>query len=118
TYGCSYPFILHFLLSKTYIAHISLPSFPTRRSSDLARLQRRRALAGAVRALRPPAGAAARARRAARDSARGLDGRARFRRRPRRSEEHTSELQSRENLVYCLLLEKKKKNRHSKRYFN
>src|SRR5690606_39815483 len=29
---------------------------------------------------------------------------------PRRSEEHTSELQSRENLVCRLLLEKKKKN--------
>src|SRR5690606_41100670 len=29
-----------------------------------------------------------------------------------RSEEHTSELQSRENLVCRLLLEKKKKNRH------
>src|SRR5690606_42090072 len=32
-------------------------------------------------------------------------------RRPPRSEEHTSELQSRENLVCRLLLEKKKKNR-------
>src|SRR5690606_40416002 len=32
--------------------------------------------------------------------------------RPRRSEEHTSELQSRENLVCRLLLEKKKKNEH------
>src|SRR5207302_2823540 len=30
----------------------------------------------------------------------------------RRSEEHTSELQSRENLVCRLLLEKKKRNRH------
>src|SRR5215475_15667003 len=33
----------------------------------------------------------------------------RHRRHPRRSEEHTSELQSRENLVCRLLLEKKKK---------
>src|SRR5215475_11867433 len=33
-----------------------------------------------------------------------------LRRVPRRSEEHTSELQSRENLVCRLLLEKKKKN--------
>src|SRR5271165_7651729 len=32
--------------------------------------------------------------------------------RVRRSEEHTSELQSRENLVCRLLLEKKKKNTH------
>src|SRR5690606_41025547 len=31
-----------------------------------------------------------------------------------RSEEHTSELQSRENLVCRLLLEKKKKRKHSK----
>src|SRR5690606_39489793 len=31
---------------------------------------------------------------------------------PERSEEHTSELQSRENLVCRLLLEKKKKKRH------
>src|SRR5690606_40381377 len=32
---------------------------------------------------------------------------------PRRSEEHTSELQSRENLVCRLLLEKKKQNKSS-----
>src|SRR5207302_8571587 len=38
-----------------------------------------------------------------------LDRRADRRRRPARSEEHTSELQSRENLVCRLLLEKKKK---------
>src|SRR5690606_41570973 len=33
-----------------------------------------------------------------------------------RSEEHTSELQSRENLVCRLLLEKKKKKTHTKQY--
>src|SRR5690606_40927042 len=33
-----------------------------------------------------------------------------------RSEEHTSELQSRENLVCRLLLEKKKKDRRTERY--
>src|SRR2546430_7494798 len=33
--------------------------------------------------------------------------------RPRRSEEHTSELQSQSNLVCRLLLEKKKKKRHN-----
>src|SRR5690606_10002604 len=33
-----------------------------------------------------------------------------------RSEEHTSELQSRENLVCRLLLEKKKKKKHEKQY--
>src|SRR5690606_42125471 len=36
------------------------------------------------------------------------------RRRTRRSEEHTSELQSRENLVCRLLLEKKKKRRNNR----
>src|SRR5690606_41854989 len=41
-----------------------------------------------------------------------LHGRTRVARRAR-SEEHTSELQSRENLVCRLLLEKKKINRHS-----
>src|SRR5690606_40205700 len=35
-----------------------------------------------------------------------------------RSEEHTSELQSRENLVCRLLLEKKKKNKKQKNYSN
>src|SRR5690606_41669997 len=72
-------------------AHRDLHSFPTRRSSDLG-LQaghgehRRRAavLARAGFVLRP--------------AARGRQ----------RSEEHTSELQSRENLVCRLLLEKKK----------
>src|SRR5215475_15011561 len=40
---------------------------------------------------------------------------ARDRRAPERSEEHTSELQSRENLVCRLLLEKKKTKHHSPR---
>src|SRR5690606_40261689 len=42
-------------------------------------------------------------------SAHGLNGRVQV---PHRSEEHTSELQSRENLVCRLLLEKKKKKRN------
>src|SRR5206468_8193630 len=37
---------------------------------------------------------------------------------PRRSEEHTSELQSRSDLVCRLLLEKKKKKKHIKIYQN
>src|SRR6266511_4937090 len=66
--------------------HRDLYSFPTRRSSDLAS-------ALALRAGRPlPAPQPAR-RRPRSDS---------------RSEEHTSALQSRENLVCCLLLENKK----------
>src|SRR5437870_8284777 len=40
----------------------------------------------------------------------------RDRRFPRRSEEHTSELQSRGHLVCRLLLEKKKKKRHNYNY--
>src|SRR2546430_7449136 len=36
----------------------------------------------------------------------------------KRSEEHTSELQSQSNLVCRLLLEKKKKRKNTKRYFN
>src|SRR5207302_10505043 len=80
-----------------------LHSFPTRRSSDLWRTRRRKALAISAllcwHALQlavpfsqrpimpaPPASCS-------------------------RSEEHTSELQSRENLVCRLLLEKKKKTR-------
>src|SRR5690606_41749677 len=84
---------------------LSLPPFPTRRSSDLDRGQADRqpdhrrpdlalardrgddAVAGAQQPVRP--GPAVRAARP-------------------RSEEHTSELQSRENLVCRLLLEKKK----------
>src|SRR5690625_6747570 len=40
------------------------------------------------------------------------------RRRSSRSEEHTSELQSRGHLVCRLLLEKKKKNKHKHRHMN
>src|SRR5206468_11075676 len=90
--------------------HLNLPSFPTRRSSDLDRLalddpsERRAQLLGELRgvvrrldavaagltaALRPPPGGP--------PAVRWL-----------RSEEHTSELQSRSDLVCRLLLEKKK----------
>src|SRR5439155_21503462 len=79
--------------------HRHLHSFPTRRSSDLAR--RRAAGADAPGA----EGGAARLRLV--DAAsRGRRGR-RQRRLPHRSEEHTSELQSRGHLVCRLLLEKK-----------
>src|SRR5690606_41637935 len=98
--------------------HLDLPSFPTRRSSDLLH---RRAEAR-LRAGGPP-----RLRRAApkrlTKKAPGASSRCLFASRRRavrlrlpaagawvaaRSEEHTSELQSRENLVCRLLLEKKK----------
>src|SRR5690606_42148893 len=81
----------------------SLHSFPTRRSSDLDGTDRARHLARKPeRPQRSERGAAAEAKhggeRAGRRNAVG----------PMRSEEHTSELQSRENLVCRLLLEKKK----------
>src|SRR5207302_4403389 len=68
------------------VVNADLPSFPTRRSSDLSQIRERHPallLALLLGALR---GAAV----------------------VERSEEHTSELQSRENLVCRLLLEKKK----------
>src|SRR5690606_41868394 len=92
------------------------PSFPTRRSSDLRLVH---ALAGALlgggvrQARDPPALQGQRAARGAGACAGGAAApagarRATLRPGPGRSEEHTSELQSRENLVCRLLLEKKK----------
>src|SRR5207302_6917894 len=90
-------------------APLDLHSFPTRRSSDLC-LHFLADCGGQVRriALRAdhqigPTGLICR------HVHRGVRLRS-------RSEEHTSELQSRENLVCRLLLEKKKKNNH--RYHN
>src|SRR5690606_41755255 len=88
-----------------------LHSFPTRRSSDLlASLALRRCAAptprhpaGSVRAPWPLRALTGAPRRAEWNRAWSSD-----RARARRSEEHTSELQSRENLVCRLLLEKKK----------
>src|SRR5690349_23987146 len=73
--------------------------FPTRRSSDLS------ARSSASRSGSPPTPRAPR-----RDSRRERRPLAR----PHRSEEHTSELQSRRDLVCRLLLEKKKKNKKRK----
>src|SRR5690606_42000017 len=88
--------------------HRALHSFPTRRSSDLASgAARRRAAAARRRRARPGV-------RALHASPKNLPapitpvGEPSHRTR-RRSEEHTSELQSRENLVCRLLLEKKNK---------
>src|SRR5699024_12122439 len=98
-----------------YVAprHRDPHSFPTRRSSDLpggeaGGLLRRGAGGGVLRRglghvrLRLPAGLLGRG--GLRDALLGR----RRRTRPRRSEEHTSELQSRFDLVCRLLLEKKK----------
>src|SRR5437868_13485289 len=91
------------IFSTTYDLLLNLHSFPTRRSSDLVHHAgpdgpARAALPGGIRGRRAalrglPAGAGG--------DRRGLG-------RRRRSEEHTSELQSRFDLVCRLLLEKKK----------
>src|SRR5690349_23332740 len=78
---------------------LDLHSFPTRRSSDLSR-----------RAPEPPPGARRR-RPAARSAAPRRGTATATRRRRPRSEEHTSELQSRRELVCRLLPEKKKSAR-------
>src|SRR5690606_41477431 len=87
--------------------HPDLPSFPTRRSSDLddGRLISAERVVAEHRAQRLEGGRIP-----------GRGGGCRDRRHRRgapvdRSEEHTSELQSRENLVCRLLLEKKKGDR-------
>src|SRR5690606_42011968 len=100
-------------LLQRYAAHRDPHSFPTRRSSDLA-AENSHALARGdlqvqVAQCRLGLAGIAEGQSAAFDlAAQAAGGEAR----PallRRSEEHTSELQSRENLVCRLLLEKKKK---------
>src|SRR5436309_6742676 len=83
--------------------HRDLHSFPTRRSSDLRQLQ--------SQVLQELVAAQDRQREAAEASVVLPEqlGRHGFGGRGERSEEHTSELQSRENLVCRLLLEKKNK---------
>src|SRR5690606_41613010 len=82
----------HIVFLNVYHSHLALLSFPTRRSSDL-------------RTRRPPRGSAPDGTAPPRGRGPPGGGPARSR---DRSEEHTSELQSRENLVCRLLLEKKK----------
>src|SRR5207249_12155033 len=107
------------LLSYSSAAPHDLPSFPTRRSSDL----RRRRKSGAERrlsrqALRSRVGmSGSEPLRGGGSACHTCAGRIRppARSITRRSEEHTSELQSRFDLVCRLLLEKKKKTRkHAK----
>src|SRR5690606_40382334 len=101
-----------------YYTHpLHLPSFPTRRSSDLGRglcdllhhflLESNGRLRGVGHRILRPLHRGARARRFG-----GVVRRSRPRKRSGgfRSEEHTSELQSRENLVCRPLLEKKIKH--------
>src|SRR5690606_41623482 len=80
-----------------------LPSFPTRRSSDLHAAQVARGTHGGHdRSTRRGGGALRGGRRGRRDHHQPAPG-------EERSEEHTSELQSREKLVCRLLLEKKRR---------
>src|SRR5690606_42093012 len=102
------PFIACSLSS--YATHLDLHSFPTRRSSDL--------LVKAHPVIVGDRQARTGTRRCATGPLRGLFREAFIllqagccRRRLFRSEEHTSELQSRENLVCRLLLEKKKQTK-------
>src|SRR5436309_7836741 len=80
--------------------------FPTRRSSDL-----RQSTTCAVGSCSASTARSGNRREAAPPFSAGCRGRCPAHRIPR-SEEHTSELQSRENLVCRLLLEKKKQNRN------
>src|SRR5690606_40507386 len=107
-----------FIFVSLTASHRALPSFPTRRSSDLADPPAQppapdpRAPRTASRH-RPPADSppAPQQRTSHTQQAHAPPGapapRPPPRGRPLRSEEHTSELQSRENLVCRLLLEKK-----------
>src|SRR5207249_11041283 len=91
------PFFLHY-----YLTHRHLPSFPTRRSSDLSshRSQRARSFYGLPGCRRSLAADGETEHDHNRTSSEGSAA--------SRSEEHTSELQSRFDLVCRLLLEKKK----------
>src|SRR5439155_22985399 len=94
--------------------HHHLHSFPTRRSSDLKSTARSPPRAMGRLSARTVSRASSRLRWSSRSPpTRTLSGSRRWHRRRRarrlRSEEHTSELQSRGHLVCRLLLEKKKK---------
>src|SRR5207244_5282139 len=93
-----------------------LPSFPTRRSSDLVFHERGgRAIDVAALAADLPGQVAMlvpAAMHQLHKADASLDHAPRQQAVPRRSEEHTSELQSPDHLVCRLLLEKKKKKKH------
>src|SRR5690606_41697619 len=98
--------------------HHELHSFPTRRSSDLCSEENDSATSSSSKGCsrRPPGRTRTPLRRTA--SPRGrLNGSSPPERSTRvRSEEHTSELQSRENIVCRLLLEKKKQKNTQNQY--
>src|SRR5438132_5044042 len=88
-----------------YGAHRDLHSFPTRRSSDLAHRDAMCTCAAMTRSQRSVFTAS--------DSCSGNAAAGVKTERWERSEEHTSELQSHSDLVCRLLLEKKKKHKHT-----
>src|SRR5207302_8409193 len=109
------PLLLFFFFFSCSAHPRPLHSFPTRRSSDLL-IWPTRVLLIFARATSGRRGTAFGSRPR---SMPPIPSRARISKssstpRPRRSEEHTSELQSRENLVCRLLLEKKKKKNITK----
>src|SRR5690606_40129849 len=107
-----------YLTLSCYVPRRDLHSFPTRRSSDLGDAASTSPTPAATTWRSSPSRTAAGPRVSSLGTARGSSEGARpgrvhvwwyF-----RSEEHTSELQSRENLVCRLLLEKKKKKQCTK----
>src|SRR5204862_6005120 len=93
-----------------YVHRVTLHSFPTRRSSDLTP-SRARTLScprsGASRGTRADSASPSRSRARVSRTYQAVPGRSPQRAPGTRSEEHTSELQSRRDLVCRLLLEKK-----------
>src|SRR5690606_42158802 len=96
-------------LFSWYAAHRDLHSFPTRRSSDLGRPPPRASPAFRGRSATAASRACGPVRTEVYWAGRRPASRIGM---PARSEEHMSELQSRENLVCRLLLEKKKQEPH------
>src|SRR5207249_8547502 len=110
--------MLVFSLLYSSLTHRTLHSFPTRRSSDLANVAKKRLIAvGCVE--EGEVVASERLSTVGRVESSEIVGSERLKTSGRvpvgfvRSEEHTSELQSRFDLVCRLLLEKKKKNINS-----
>src|SRR5690349_23971637 len=94
--------MINFFFFHSFADNLDLHSFPTRRSSDLSSVARRRAETASA-----PSIARRRFSPASFERSLSLHPR-RASSAKRRSEEHTSELQSRRDLVCRLLLEKKK----------
>src|SRR5690606_39625864 len=105
------------MLFEGSAAHRARPSFPTRRSSDLGTATVARPLQIALGSIPIDRNMAMATRALATLNRPGIATSATSFSPPgpsaTRSEEHTSELQSRENLVCRLLLEKKNKARHA-----